>query len=163
MNYYLIDASAFVYAVENVNRTKIDFFMEKAEGTAFLYVPQFCVAEVLNTYARLFFRENRIAGKLYTEWRNEFLKAIRSRRTLYCYDLHRYHNLNADRIYRKEHRMPYQGNENSLSAFDILIIAMGMELKKIHSPNEVTILTRDIRLRTISNSSGEFVPAIWFE
>lgn len=163
MHYYLIDASAFVYAVENVNQTKMDFFLEKANGTAFLYIPQFCVAEVLNTYARLFFRENKITGALYSQWRNEFTKAIRRRRTIYCYDLHRYHNMNADRIYKKEHIVPYTRNENPLSTFDILVIAMGMELKKIHFPNNVSVLTRDGRLRRISNMSKNFASAIWFE
>jgi len=40
---------------------------------------------------------------------------------------------------------------------------MGIELKKVHSPNEVSILTRDGRLHRISNVSREFAPAIWFE
>jgi len=40
---------------------------------------------------------------------------------------------------------------------------MGTELKKIHSPNEVLILTRDARLCRISNMSREFAPAKWFE
>ena len=48
MKYYLIDASAFVYAIENITRTKMDFFMEKAKGEAFLYIPQFCVTEVIH-------------------------------------------------------------------------------------------------------------------
>ncbi len=163
MKYYLIDTSAFIYAIENLDQTKMDFFVERADGTAFLYMPQFCVPEVFNTYARLFYRENKIVGSLYTKWRNEFIKAIHNRRIIYCYDLHRYHNLNTHKIYKLEHKVPYANKEGALSAFDILIIAMGVELKKIHSPNEVLILTRDARLCRISNINREFAPAIWFK
>lgn len=163
MKYYLIDTSAFVYAIENVNQTKMDFFMERANGTAFLYMPQFCITEVFNTYARLFYRENKIVGTLYNQWRNEFIRAIHNRRIIYCYDLHRYHNLNVTRVCKIEHTKPYKNTEDSLSSFDILVIAMGIELKKIHSPNEVFVLTRDERLHRISSMRKEFAPAVWFE
>lgn len=137
--------------------------MEKANGSAFLYMPQFCVPEVFNTFARIFYRDNTIPGPLYTEWRNEFIKAIGNRRILYCYDLHRYHNLNTHRIYEIEHKTPYSQKERALSTFDILIIAMGMELKRVHCPNNVSILTRDGRLQRISSMDREFAQAIWFE
>jgi len=140
MKYYLIDTSAFVFAVENINQTRMDFFVEKAKGEAFLYIPQFCVTEVFNTYARKFYEENVIQGDVYTEWRNEFIKATHNRRILYCYNLHRYHNLNAHKVYKVEHKVPRLSNEHPLSAFDILIIAMGMELKKVHAPQRCVCL-----------------------
>ena len=160
MKYYLVDASAFVYAVENEGNTKIDFLGEKVENKAFLYIPQFCIAEVLNTYARFFFKDKRIGADTYTKWRGAFLKAVHNRRIFYAYDLHRYHNLNADAIYRIEHRTVLKPKETPLSAFDILIIAMGTELKRIHINDEVVILTRDARLLRIAN---KFVNAMWFE
>lgn len=162
MRYYLLDASAFIYAMEKLGQTKRDFFVEKASGTAFLYMPQFCVTEILNTFARFFYRQKKIGEALYNKWRTHFIEAIRNRKMLYCYDLHRYHNLNADRVYEIEHKESYGPAENRLSAFDILVIAMGAELKRIHSPNEVYVLTRDRRLRTISNMNKEFAQAIWF-
>ena len=163
MNYYLIDTSAFVYAIEHLNQTRRDFFAEKAAGMAFLYMPQFCVTEVFNTYARLFYRENRILGPEYNKWRSQFIRAIHNRRIIYCYDLHRYHNLNAHGVYKVEHRHPLPNAQSPLSGFDILVIAMGMELMRIHEPNEVSILTRDGRLHCISNLEPEFPKAIWFE
>ena len=163
MKYYLIDTSAFIYAIENLDKIKIDFFTEKANATAFLYMPQFCITEVFNTFARFFYRDQKIGRSLYTKWRGKFIRAIHNRRILYCYDLHRYHNLNTHKIYKIEHKKPYTNKENALSTFDILVIAMGTELKKIHSPNEVLILTRDARLCRISNMSREFAPAKWFE
>jgi hypothetical protein len=163
MRYYLIDTSAFVYAIENLDKIKMNFFTEKANGTAFLYMAQFCVPEVFNTFARFFYRDKKIGDRLYNKWRNQFIRAIHNRRILYCYDLHRYHNLNTKTIYKIEHKVPYKDKENALSTFDILVIAMGIELKKIHCSNEVLILTRDRRLCRISKMSKEFAPALWFE
>ena len=163
MNYYLIDASAFIYAIENLDGIEKDFFVEKANGLAFLYIPQFCVPEVFNAFARFFYRDKKIGVEQYTKWKNEFIKAVGSRRILYCYDLHRYHNLNTHKIFKFEHRTSYLQREGALSTFDILIIAMGMELKKIHYPSNVSILTRDKRLRRISNMDEEFAQAIWFK
>ena len=163
MNYYLLDASAFVYAIENIDKLKKNFFIEKSNGSVFLYIPQFCIVEVFNAFARFFYRDKRIGNELYTKWRGEFSKLVRNRKVLYCYDLHRYHNFNADKIYKFEHSVPYKSGEKSLSAFDILVIAMSMELKHLHSPNQVSILTRDGRLYRISNMRNEFAPAIWLE
>lgn len=163
MNYYLIDASAFVYAIENLDKIKINFFVEKANGSAFLYIPQFCIPEVFNTFARFFYRDKKIGGDLYTKWRDEFTKLVRNRRVLYCYDLHRYHNLNTNRVYKLEHSTPYKNGERALSSFDILVIAMGIELKHLHSSNHLSVLTRDGRLHRISNMSKDFATAIWFE
>jgi len=163
MNYYLLDASAFIYAIENLNKLKRDIFVEKANGTAFLYIPQFCIPEVFNTFARFFYRDKRIGGDQYTKWRNEFTKLVRNRRILYCYDLHRYHNLNTNRVYKLEHSTPYKNGEGALSTFDILVVAMGIELKHLHTTSNVSVLTRDGRLHRISNMSKDFAPAIWFE
>ena len=163
MKYYLIDTSAFVYSIENLGKTKIDFFSEKALNKAFLYLPQFCVTEVLNTFARCFFQKKSIpTEEIYKEWCVNFLDAIRNRKLIYVYDLHRYHNLNTDPIIIKEHTTPLTGKERYLSSFDILIIAMAMELSKIHiENNEVILLTRDGRLKRIANLLS--VKSIWYE
>lgn len=163
MKYYLIDTSAFVYAIENLETIRLDFFAEKASGAAFLYMPQFCVTEVFNTYTRLFYRDRKIGGSRYTRWRGEFIKAIHDRQLVYCYDLHRYHNPNAHKICKIEHTTPYGEGEKFLSTFDILVIAMGMELQRIHLPNPVNVLTRDRRLATISAKDRSFAPPVWVE
>jgi len=161
MKYYLIDASAFVYSIENLGKLKVDYFKEKALGEAFLYIPQFCVTEVLNTFARCFFSEKKISPNVYNKWRGEFIKAIHNRNLLYVYDLHRYHNINTDKIYKIEHQTPLRGKEKYLSSFDILIIGMAIEMKKIHiGNNEVILLTRDGRLNRIAK---KYVNTLWFE
>lgn len=153
MRYYLVDASAFVYAIEQYGNTKLDFFEEKAQGSAFIYLPQFCVTEVFNTFGKCFYK--RIRGKQYTkqQYQNSckfFQNAIRNRATVYVYDLHRYHNIRADSIIPVEHTTPYAGKERYLSAFDILIISMTLELMEIHKDSEVCLLTRDIRMKRIA-------------
>ena len=167
MTYYLVDTCAFIYAVECLYKTKPDIFFEKGIGLAFLYMPQFCVTEVFNTLARLRFRDNVITEAEYNKNREKFIEMIQNRRTIYCYDLHRYHNLNTQKIYEIEHKSELNTKENHLSALDILIIAMGMELKKIHEKEPVKILTRDGRIQTISkllrekHGKDEFAEAIW--
>jgi len=164
MKYYLIDASALVYGIRNLGNTKTDFFIEQATKRALLYVPQFCVAEVLNAFARVFYKDQSVGEETYIEWRDVFIKAIHNRRILYCYDLHRYHNLNTDKVFEIEHTTSYNPKrKNYLSALDILIIAMGMELRRIHPPDDVSVLTRDGRLHKISNASEEFAHATWFD
>ncbi len=163
MKYYLIDTSAFVYAIENAGKTKLDFFQEKALGQAFLYIPQFCITEVLNTFAKYCFRDyknGKLDEKIYNEWRGNFIKAVHDRNLLYAYDLHRYHNINSDKIFKEEHTTPIGKKEGYLSSLDILIIAMGIELCYIHGKENVTILTRDGRLNRIGN---KFLSVRWFE
>lgn len=122
------------------------------------------MTEVFNVFARFFFRDKKIKdAKLYTKWRSDFIQTIHDRNIIYCYDLHRYHNLNAHKVYGLEHKTPYARGEKPLYAPDILVIAMGMELKKIHTPSLVTILTRDCRLKRISNMDKSFAAAEWFE
>lgn len=165
MKYYLIDTSAFIYAIEYLDKIKRNFFLEKAVGQAFLYIPQFCVSEVFNTFARLFYRDKKIGGELYNKWRSEFIKSIHDRNLIYCYDLHRYHNLNTHPIFKLEHTTPYneQNGLHALSTLDILVIAMGIELKRLHLSNEVEILSRDKRLIGISKLHRDFARAEWFE
>ncbi|MFA6431909.1 MAG: hypothetical protein WCV91_06000 [Candidatus Margulisiibacteriota bacterium] len=163
MKYYLLDASAFIYAIENLTSLKHNFFLEHANGDAFLYMPQFCVTEVLNCFAKFFYRSNKIGEASYVKWKDMFLSQIRQRKVIYCYDLHRYHNINIDKIIELEHKTPYSQKEGALSSFDILIIAMGMELKRIHPSCEVNTLTRDGRLLKISNIDPALATAIWLE
>lgn len=156
LKYYLLDASAFIYAVEKYEEP--DFIEEKENGEAFLYLPQFCVTEILNAYGRFFWEEGKLDSEDYTKWRGAFLKLVRDRKTIYCYDLHRYHIKNADKVFKVEHTIDRIGSP--LSSFDILIIAMGIELKKIHPHNDVIILTRDKQLKKVSNEVG--VTAQWY-
>jgi len=155
MTYCLLDASALVLFYQQANARLEQIFRHKAENKAFIYLPQFCVPEVFNTFARLRFREKRIDEQQYTEYRDIFSQHISNRKILYCYDLHRYHNLNAHEIFEIEHTVPYNGTK-AMSTFDILIIAMDMELMKVHPPKQVVIVTGDKRIAMICRSSDRF-------
>ena len=86
--------------------------------------------------------------------------------------MHRYHNYNADLIYQAEHTIrpldpladKAPKSKCSLSGLDILVIAMEMELKRIHPKNQVYVVTNDERLAKIANSNpSQYVPAIYLE
>jgi len=158
MVYYLVDASAFIYAMENRRKLKLNIFQERAEGRAFLYLPQFCVAEVLNAYARLHYRDKTMNDEQYRAWRKKFMDSLEDRTILYPYELQERHLANADAIYEYSHQQPLGRNQTPLSAFDILIIAMAMELKRVHRPNPVVLLTRDGRLEQVGRN---FVTTQW--
>lgn len=143
-------------------------YIQKLKGDAFFYFPNFCVVEVFNALARLRHRENKIDDKSYNSYVAAFKGEIRSRKTLYCYNLHRYHNYNADQIYQAEHTLqplvPSQSvpkGKCSLSGLDILVIAMGIELKRIHPKDKVFVVTNDERLAMVANSDPKFVNAIY--
>ncbi len=75
---------------------------------------------------------------------------------MYCYDLHRYHNLGIHSICKSEHAIPYRKNEDSPSTFDILIISMGLELMRIHSGHPLSIVTGDHRIARICRENKDF-------
>ena len=147
-------------------------YIQKVKGDAFFYFPNFCVVEAFNAFARLRYRENRISDKAYRDYLGVFKGEIRSRKLLYCYNLQRYHNYNADLVYQSEHTIkPLDPDVDhapkskcSLSGLDILVIGMGMELKRIHPKDQVYIVTNDERLAKVANSDPDkFVKAIYLE
>jgi len=156
LRYYLLDASALVLLYQHANHRLDLILIEKAKGRAFLYVPQFCVAEVFNTFHRLHWRDKEIDDELFDRYVDEFENHIANRKVMYCYDLHRYHNLGIHPICKSEHTIPYGEGEKSLSTFDILIISMGLELMKIHSGHPLSIVTSDHRIARICRENKDF-------
>ncbi len=140
---------------QKANKKLDEIFVSQTNKKATVYLPQFCVAETFNTFARLYYKDKSISEELYNSLTELFKEHIKDRKLLYCYDLHRYHNLNADAVIRAEHTVPYNG-DISLSTLDILIIAMGIELMHIHPPKNVYVVTGDKRLHKICNSSNSF-------
>jgi len=72
LRYYLLDASALVLLYQHANHRLDLILIEKAKGRAFLYVPQFCVAEVFNTFHRLHWRDKEIDDELFDRYVDEF-------------------------------------------------------------------------------------------
>jgi predicted nucleic acid-binding protein len=153
-HYYLLDASAFCRFAENINNPQSqiehNILSKNLEGY-FYYIPQFCIAEVFNTFAKWHYAQKRINETRYKELRETFKTLISNRLVLYPYDLHRYHNLNCDKIFPIEHITPHsKPKKGKLSTFDILIIAMALELQLIHGKENITVLSCDTRLLEIS-------------
>ncbi|MBI3088207.1 MAG: hypothetical protein HYY91_04910 [Candidatus Omnitrophica bacterium] len=171
MLYYLLDSSALLLRYLHHKSLLDQMYVQKLKKEAFFYFPSFCVPEIFNSFARLRYREGKLTEKEYSQYCNTFRGEIKNRHILYAYDLHRYHNYNADLIYEVEHTTaplsPTQmikANKCSLSALDLLIIAMGMELRRIHSKDKVYVITNDERLASISNARPNlFAPAIYLE
>jgi hypothetical protein len=153
-HYYLLDASAYCRFVENTSNPKTQVthnIISKSLDGYFYYIPQFCIIEVFNTFAKWYYAEKRISETRYKEICEYFQNLIRNRLVLYTYNLHRYHNLNCDKIFPVEHTTPHtKPKKGKLSTFDILIIAMALELQLIHGVDNITILSCDARLLDIS-------------
>ena len=124
----------------------------------------------------------------YERVRRTFIGHVHDRKFFYSYDLKRYHNLNAHEVYPIEHTTDTEFDASGLpigsapgdvrdaleqqrkqanlsryylSTFDILIIAMGMELKRLYG-SSVYLLSADKRLLLISDQDKRFpTPLNW--
>lgn len=186
MIYYLLDASALLLWYDKVHylNSRLDYmYKQYIKHQAFFYLPNFCIVEVFNMFARLYYRDKTIATrKQYLDLCGLFKGQIRRGKTFYSCSLNRYHIINTDQIYQLEHTTPplepsreerekaektrqqIQWSKYFLNSFDILIIAMGIELKKIHGGNnEVYIITNDERLAEVCNAVEVAPKAIYIK
>jgi predicted nucleic acid-binding protein len=151
---YLFDASAAVeiYSarspkVEKAVRFIID--QKKIHRQAVLYIPNFCVVEVFNTLARKHFKDGTLDDAHYEDCLRRFRDDVHWGRTLYSYDLNRYHVLGADEIIPIEHHVTPESEHDHLSTFDILIIAMACELAYVGRPEDTLLVTCDKRIQKV--------------
>jgi len=158
-----------------VNAVLAYLLAQKASGHAFFYIPIFCIAEIFNTLAKHHFRTKEITKDVYDDAVSKVKDHIRNRQFFYPYSMDRYHNLNTDLIFPIEHQVDTEysvtglppgtpiGNINlalaandphdhtghyHLSTLDIAIIAMGIELRRVHDQN-FAIISKDKRLINI--------------
>jgi len=131
-------------------------------GQGIVFIACFCITEVLNTFARWWFREKGVfdSGDQYSLARNTFINHVRERKSFYSYDMTRYHNINSEKVFRVEHRIKLTRGKH-MSGLDILVIAMGMELKRICG-NEIHLLTKDYRQAEIANKKPTFPKAYYW-
>ena len=162
---------------------------QKLDKKAILFVPAFCIAEVKNTFAKWHYRKQVINETEYKKCCETFSKHITGREFFYSYDLNRYHNINCDDIVVLEHTTdteysitklpPRTAKEEDieaalkkinpkdsirkhyLSSFDILIIAAGMELKRIMG-DAVYLLSNDMRLNMIAKLKPDLFPKAFY-
>ncbi|MFH0797195.1 MAG: hypothetical protein V2A65_09105 [Candidatus Omnitrophota bacterium] len=163
---------------------------QKSTGKATIFIPSFCIAEVRNTLAKWYFRSKNVfsSKQHYDTAFGTFISHVHDRKFFYSYDLNRYHNLNTNVIAEIEHTTDTEFDATGLSigtdsklineklrqknpkghvghyhlgTLDILIIAMGMELKRI-TGEEVYLLTSDKRLSLISSKKPEEFPKSYY-
>ena len=149
---YLLDTCAWVHYYKGDKRVKdlLDYIIEqKGLRKATLFMPSFCIAEVFNTFAKWRYRDTVISETEYLTIKDAFRKHVRRGIIISEYPLHIYHIYNTDHIIPFEHQ--WDNKEDTLSTFDILIIAMGVELVKHFGDSRVRILTADKRLASICN------------
>lgn len=182
--YYLFDSSAalhyYLASPELPFKRSLAFLMAtRLAGKSLFYIPEFCIAETFNIFARYHYRDKELTAADHDRVRKEFSLHVRNRATFYPLELTRYHNYNIDAIAPIEHTTSteYQAanllapisnkklkkglatvgadknpGRYRLSTFDMLIISMGIELEKVHGKNTVAIITNDKRLALISNA-----------
>ena len=161
---YLFDASAAVEIylssnnkIERAARYILD--QRRIHKQAILYIPNFCIAEVFNALARKHLRpkknERPLDSKEYDNCLDRFRNDVHWGKTLYSYDLNRYHIVAVDDIIPKEHDVAAETEWDHLSAFDILVIAMASELAYIGRPDETFLVTCDRRMKRVAEQLGE--------
>ncbi len=114
-----------------------------------LYIPSFCIVEVLNTFARRYFRDSELGKTEYEDCLSRFRDDIHWGKTLYSYDLNRYHIVGADEIIPIEHGFRSDYERGHLSAFDILVITMACELAYLGGPQNTFLVTDDVQMKTV--------------
>ncbi|MDE3148206.1 MAG: hypothetical protein KGL37_01945 [Acidobacteriota bacterium] len=161
MQTYLFDASAAVQIYvprKKTIRQSIEYVLKQKElGQAMLFIPNFCVAEVFNAFAKMHFRERRMGADEYKRSLKDFRDDIHWGKRLYAYDLNRYHIIAADKIIPAEQKRPLKPNKGPLSTFDILIISMACELAYTRGIENTFLLTDDERLHDVCDDLSKNV------
>lgn len=130
----------------------------------FLYMPNFCIAEVFSVFMKHSFGswnkqvKKTINTKVYKNLVKQFQNDIHNGKFIYHLELNRYHilgiNLVApiDHYYQIGKKFTKKGGKKNLvpaSTFDHLIISMGINLSHIHGSNNVCIISTDDRLTDV--------------
>jgi len=166
MNAILFDASAVVsWYFDESSRAKESLsriLRLKEELGCILYLPNICIPEVLNAFARRRQEHNKSGHRLsrteYTANLDRFKRDIHWGKLFYPYDLNRYHMIAADEIIPFEYEVKRQAKGDKdkqydrLSGFDILVIAMASELAFVHGPERSFLVTGDSRMKRVCDA-----------
>ena len=180
MKYVLLDANvvaAFylphVHRFQNArDRIKIIFDAARSNGEEiFLYLPNFCVAEVFGVFMKHSFSSwNRyvtrtIDTRIYDSLVKQFQSDIHNGSLIYHYELNRYHVLGinlvapVDHYFQHRRRIPGRGtNLVPMGTLDQLIISMGVQLVRLHGEKNVAIVSADDRLTEIASKCKSNIP-----
>jgi len=155
---YLFDTSAVVHNYvegDKSIRKAVKHILEQKtlHKKASLFIPNICIAEVFNALARRRFNpkgdDQPLDHETYKRHLGKFRKHIHWGRTLYPYDVNRYHIVGVDNIIPVEHTLAREHRRDHLSAFDILVIAMACELAYIGKREDTFLVTCDKRMKQV--------------
>jgi hypothetical protein len=137
----------------------------------FLYIPNFCIAEVFSVFAKHSFgrwnphvkNKGTIDTRVYNSLVSQFSEDIHNGRFLYQLELSRYHILGIDLVAPIDHYFQISRGKNRrhmpAATFDHLIIAMGIQLAHVHGTDGVAVVTADTRLVRILEKCRQGIPA----
>jgi hypothetical protein len=158
--YYLPRSLKHARAVERIENL-LDS-IRAGDAQHFLYIPNFCIAEVFGVFMKYAFgRWNRdVKGKtldkrVYQRLVEQFQSDIHNGKFIYQYELSRYHILGTNLIAPVDHHYQYRRtptgtkktrNHRPMGTMDHLIVAMAVQLGRIHGVQNVAIVSSDHRL-----------------
>jgi len=170
LRYFLLDANvlvAYYCADESSSFSRegvVDLFTSQMGGTTFLYLPNFCVVEILKAFAKKSWAENKFgkgteADHAFSKLKATFLTDVVNSKILYSYELSRRHILLADKIYERASKISYRSGSPP-SSIDVLIIAMGLDLSRIHGQDNFWIVTADDSVTDICLDNKKEMPQV---
>lgn len=167
VGYYLPESLSSVSARPHIKNI-IDAVRNGGVPEIFLYIPDPCIPEVFAVFAKYFFAtwdrqvKKNLSKKLkkadYEAMLSKFQKDLHNGKLLNQVELNPYHILATHLIspvdanyeyYRNRHNQKVKRNKKMMGATDHTIIAMGINLSRIHGRGNFTVLTADHRLADI--------------
>jgi len=177
--YILLDASALApyYLPLSTNskkaRRRIKILLDsiRSRGSKhFLYIPNFCIAEVFSVFMKYSFghwnkqvkSKTNIDTRVYKSLVKQFQEDIHNGKFIYHYELSRYHILAINLVAPIDHYYKITRSKKfeprPMGTFDHLIISMGIHLAHIHGEKNVTIVTCDRRITDILSKCKARIP-----
>lgn len=152
-------------SLDSVNaRKRIEIILDSkrtGESDYFIYIPNFCIAEVFSVFMKHSFGawnqhlkgKKTINTKCYAGLVKQFQKDIHNGKFLYHLELNRYHILGINLVTPIDHYYKISKSKKRrvipASTMDHLIISMGINLSHIHGSENVCIVSADDRLTNI--------------
>ena len=154
--YYLprsLDSRKAQQRIENIFQS-----IRSGKSDHFLYIPNFCVAEVFSVFMKHAFgnwnphvtkKGGTIDKRVYEKLVAQFQEDIHNGKFIYHLELNRYHILGINLVAPIDHSYKISKGKKNVTpcgTFDHLIISMGITLSHIHGRNNVCIVSADDRL-----------------
>lgn len=142
-------------------RSRIEAIVNAARSgqvDVFLYIPNFCIAEVFSTFMKYAFggwnrhvtrAGGRIDRRVYERLVDQFQKDIHNGAVINQYELSRYHVLGVNLVAPIDHHFQIRRagrNHRPMSTLDHLLVSMGIQLAKVHGQDNVVVISADRRL-----------------